>query len=245
MLPALSWQGQNPVDDDGDGLPDTLENGGAINLLRPLANGLPAGLTAEQAFLAYLDKSHLAYDLTTDLGLVDGSGPPLRGHAGVVLAGSERWLPSSLGSELRSYVLNGGKVLSLGIDSLRRTVTLVAARASHPQLPSATDLFGAKPGALVQHSSDLITVIRDGLGIFSGTSGAFAGFSSYQPIASVAGPAQIVSEAGATDTTPSIVGYQLGRGAVVEIGLPTFASSLAHNVDSQELLSRLWTVLRG
>ena len=68
VLPALTWQGLNPVDDDGDGVPDTLENGGPITLDRPLANGFPAGAVDEAGLLAYLDKTHRAYDLTTDVG---------------------------------------------------------------------------------------------------------------------------------------------------------------------------------
>ena len=32
VLPALTWQGYNPVDDDGDGLPNTLSSGQPIKL---------------------------------------------------------------------------------------------------------------------------------------------------------------------------------------------------------------------
>jgi hypothetical protein len=56
-------------------------------------------------------------------------------------------------------------------------------------------------------------------------------------------PARIVAEAGTTSQTPSIVGYRLGSGAVLDIGLPAFTASLAHDVDTQELLRRLWTIL--
>ena len=52
-----------------------------------LADGLPPGFADEAAFLAYLDKAHLPYDLTTDLALINGTGPKLAGHTGVVLAG--------------------------------------------------------------------------------------------------------------------------------------------------------------
>ena len=53
------WQGLNPVDDDHDGIPNTLANGGPIELQRPLANGLPPGFGDEAALIAYLDRSHL------------------------------------------------------------------------------------------------------------------------------------------------------------------------------------------
>jgi len=250
VLPALTWQGLNPVDDDGDGIPNTLDAGGPIRLARPLAGGLPAGFPDEAALLAYLDKSHHPYDLSTDLALIDGSGPAIAGHSGVVLAGSERWLPSSLGSALRTYIQGGGKLLSLGIDSLRRGVKVGqsgpgGAEALQPTPPGSPDALGARPAALVPHSTELITESRDGLGIFSGTAGTFPGFHSYQPIPSVAPPAQIASAAGVSDMQPSIIGYQLGRGIVVEVGLPGLGSSLAQNVNSQELVDRLWTVLSG
>jgi hypothetical protein len=244
VLPALTWQGLNPVDDDGDGLPNTLEAGGPIALNRPLADGFPAGAVDVAGLLAYLDKSRRTYDLTTDVGLLQGFGPTLQGHSGVILAGSERWLPASLQSTLRAYVENGGNVASFGIDSLRRAVTVQGERAFHPTPPSAVDALGAAPGPLVVHSTALTTVIPpDRLGIFSKTSGAFPGFDSYQPIRMVTAPGQGESKAGATTSAPSIVGYRLGRGVVVDVGLVGFGSRLAHNVDAQELVDGVWKLL--
>lgn len=146
VLPALTWQGLNPVDDTGDGIPSTLAAGDPITLSRPLARGLPSGFSDEAGLLAYLDGAHRAYTLTTDLGLIDGSGPALSGHATVILAGSERWLPSATMAALRGYVTSGGHVLSLGTDSLRRTVTVAGGRALDPGAPRATDAFGVRPG---------------------------------------------------------------------------------------------------
>jgi len=249
VLPTLTWQGENPVDDDHDGIPNTLENGGPVNLLRPLANGLPAGFDDEAAFLAYLDESHLAYDLTTDFALIAGSGPPISRSRAVVLAGSERWVPSSFGATLRSFVQRGGRVLSLGIDSLHRGVTVritaQSATALHPTGPSKYDVFGARPGPLQTHNRDFILVIKDRLGIFSTTAAAFPGFSSFQPFASVAEPAgPIESAAGTSTSTATIIGFRRGRGIVVQIGLPGFGTSLIRgNTDTQELIRRLWTVL--
>lgn len=243
VLPALTWQGLNPVDDDGDGVPDTLENGDSIALDRPLANGFPAGAVDEAGLLTYLDKTDRSYDVTTDVGLISGFGPSLQGHTGVILAGSLRWMPGSLMSTLRAYVANGGHVVSIGTDSMLRSVTVAAQHALRPTKPAAADPLGAKPGPVVLHSDNLITVIRDGLGIFSQTSGAFPGFHNYQSIRSVAAPGQVESEAGATTSAPSIVGYRLERGTVVDIGLIGFGSSLAHNVDAQELTNSLWKML--
>ena len=245
VLPALTWQGRNPVDDDGDGMPNTLDAGLPIELARPLAGGLPAGFADEADFIAYLDRSHLPYDLTTDIALIRGAGPPLAGHAAVVLAGTERWVPASFGPALRSYVQAGGHLLSFGIDSMLRGVTVQGAAALDPTAAAGTDPLGAHPGAVVSNSKELITVIRDGLGIFSGTSGAFPGFGSFQPITSIAQPGEILSEAGISDTNPSIVGYRLDRGLVVDVGLVGFGSRLARNIDAKELVNRLWQVLSG
>ncbi len=242
VLPALTWQGENMADDDGDGLPNTLQDGGPVKLQRPFEQGLPSGFGDEEAFLTYLDRTHLSYDLTTDLGLING-GATFSGHNAVVFAGSERWLPISIGSGLRNYVERGGHVLSLGIDSLRRTVAIVGGQAVHPSAPSAADALGAKPGPLSTGNTALVLVIRDGLGIFSSTSGAFSGYPNQQPFPTVAPPGQIESEAGTSNRTPSIIGYRLGNGEVVNIGLVGFGSSLAHNVDARELVSRLWSVL--
>ncbi len=243
VLPALTWQGENPVDDNGDGMPNTLDAGGPVDLSRPLADGLPAGIDDEAALLAYLDRAHLSYDLTTDLGLIDGAGPSLNGHAAVVFAGSERWLPPSFGAELRAYVTKGGNVLAIGGDSMLRGVQISGTTASNPSAPASADVLGAQPGPSVVHSRDLITVLRDGLGIFTTTSGAFAGYPAFTTVARVDPPGRLASAAGTSDSTQSIVGYHLGNGIVVDIGLGGFGTSLRHNVDAQELIARLWKVL--
>jgi hypothetical protein len=242
VLPALTWQGLNPGDEDGDGIPDTLAAGYPVRLARPFPNGLPAGIADEAALLEYLDRFHRPYDLTTDVGLIEGIGPTLGGHAGVVLAGSERWLPATLLAALRTYVLAGGHVLSFGLDSLRGRVDVRSGYARDPTGPAPSDALGAAFGPL-RSGSGLITVVTDGLRIFTGTSGALSVPGAYEPVTGVAHPGQISSQAVTSSGDAPIVGYQLGRGLVVDVGLESFASSLARNVDAQELLSRIWTVV--
>ncbi len=243
ILPALTWQGLNPVDDEGDGVPNTLANGGPIRLYRPFADGLPAGFGDIAGLLADLDRAGLPYDVTTDLALLQGRGPSLAGHTGVVLAGSERWIPPSLAASLRSFVVDGGHLLSLGIDSMLRGVRVSGGTAADPTAPVATDPLGGKPGALVTRNTDLITVIEDRLNIFSTTSGAFTGYSSFQPIR-VAAPGKLLSAAGITNSSTAIVGYSLANGWVVDVGLAGFGSSLRHNLDARELVMQLWRQLR-
>jgi hypothetical protein len=240
VLPALTWQGENPVDDDGDGMPNTLLDGGPVRLARPLAFGMPAGVGDEAALLAYLDRSHLSYDVTTDVGLLDRVGPGLTAYRGVVLNGSQRWQSVGVGSALRSYVQGGGRVASVGLDSLRRGVVVRAGVASHPSAAADADLFGVRVGRLVTGNRELITSIVDHLGLFFTGSGAFPGYSSFAVLQPPRAP---LSSAGTSDQTLSIVGFGLGRGTVVEVGLAGFGASLSGNVDAQEFVGRLWEVL--
>jgi hypothetical protein len=245
VVPALTWQGLDPVDEDGDGIPDTLLNSSRLQLQRPLVDGPPPGYADEAALLSYLDSAHYPYDLTTDLGLIEGRGPALSGHSAVILAGSEEWLPSSLAVALRRYVQRGGHLVSLGLGSLQRSVKVSGGVVSDPTLPVTTDALGARTGRLTRTGGQLIAVINDQLGIFSTTSGVLAGFHSYQPITGVAPPGQILSQAGISAGASAVLGYSLGQGTVVDIGLPGFGSALAHDVDAKELWNRLWTVLVG
>ncbi len=243
VLPALTWQGLNRVDDTGDGLPNTLSNGGPINLDRPLVYPPPAGIADEAGLVAYLDASHRLYSLTTDLGLIRGVGPRLAGHSAVVLAGSERWLPSSEMAALRSYVRAGGHVLSLGVDSLRRGVTVAGNRALDPTAPSATDALGARLGGLAAKTVAPVAVASDGLGLFTGVTAPLAGFRTYQPVLSVAAPGHIESSAAPMGGSPAIVGYGLGAGIVVDLGVPRFGAALSGDAAARQLIDQIWTVV--
>ena len=82
VLPALTWQGRNDVDDYGDGLPDSLARERKARVQRPFAGGrLPIGFKSGEAnLLAYLDRNQLRYELTTDLALARAGGAPLEDH---------------------------------------------------------------------------------------------------------------------------------------------------------------------
>jgi hypothetical protein len=234
VLPSLTWQGLNPVDDNGDGIPDTLSGGGPVELARPLAGEAPAGFADAAGLVAYLERTHRSYDLTTDLGLVQGVGPALSGHALVVLAGSERWLPASLAASLRSYVAHGGRVLSLGIGSLLRSVRIRGSRALDPSPPARVDSLGARPGRPVSARGARLTVARDDLGLFRGAAAKLGGFTSVQPFTA---PAPVLSAAGTGPGQDAAVAYRLGRGTVIDVGLVGFGSALGRNRGAQALLS--------
>jgi hypothetical protein len=239
VVPALTWQGENPVDDDGSGLPETLAAGDRIDLQRPLVSGLPNDFVDVTSLLAYLDRQQRPFQLTTDVALAEGVGPRLAGHTGVILDGPMRWTPPSLFAQLQSFARAGGTVLSLGPGALGATARLTASTAGPPHAVDS-DPFGAHPGAVSPVGGNLIAVIDDQLHLF-GSDLAFPGFRAYGLIIPPNGVP--TSLAGPANSTPTIVGLRFGRGIVVEVGLPGFAATLRGNVDSQDLVDRVWQLL--
>jgi hypothetical protein len=242
----LTWMGNSPVDDSGDGLPDTLAAGDPAQLDRPLVDGPPASLGADAALLAYLDSLHLSYQLTTDVALAEGAGPSLAGRSGVLFPDGSHFLPASLAagpSGLPAFVRAGGRILTLGTGTFggvsRLTGSATAARAATPDLPAA-DPFGAARGPITPTGGQLIPELRDALGLF-GSGLAFSGFSEYQPVVPPSSPA--VSAAGISEQSAAVVGFSYGKGIVIEVGLPNFATTLAHDYDSQQLLDNAWHLL--
>ena len=243
VLPMLSWIGNTPVDDSGDGLPDTLQGGTGVTLSRPLVEGPPASLGDDAELLNYLNSRHDTYQLTTDVALAEGTGPSLVDRWGVLFGDGEDFLPTALGSVVTGFVKAGGRVLTLGSGALRGTSQIsgypAAPRAAAP-VTSKTDIFGAQHGPLTATRGDLITELADDLNLFGGAV-AFTGFSHYQPIEPPAGVP--VSAAGIASGSPAIVAFRSGSGTVAEVGLPNFGASLKHHVDSQELLDDVWQLL--
>lgn len=252
VLPAITWQGLNRVDDDGDGLPNTLDAGprATARLSRPFADGMPAAIeSGEGALLRFLDDELVRYDLTTDAALALGAGPPLGGHSGVVLAGDARWITPQLRDKLRRYVADGGRVWSLGTDSLRRWVRLRPdGTLAGPTAPRATDALGARPRQPLERPDEPmeITTYEDdpSLDLFEGTGGAFPGYDAYETLAGVVPGARPLSAAGAEAGIPVIAAWQLGDGLAIHTGLPQLAAK-AHDgdLDAAALVRRIWQIL--
>jgi hypothetical protein len=246
VLPATTWQGRNAVDDDGDGLPDTLELGGPVALNRVLAgDGLPVGVSEREApLLAHLDRGGMRYDLTTDVALAGGVGPQLDGHQGVLLAGDTVWLTDDVRRRLRSFTASGGTLVSTGTGSLRRTVEQTATELRDPSAPAAQDAFGARLGDVRRRAVDLSILDDDpGLQLFAGGPGLFPGVPSWEPTTAVGGEAEAVSTAVTPDGTPVVVAARFGDGLVVRPGMPAFASRLSRDRATAELMGRMWTLL--
>ena len=256
VLPALTWQGRNPVDDDGDGMPNTLDGDGrdaTAALLRPYAHGLPATIrTQEGALLRFLDDDLLRYDLTTDAALAAGEGPSLDDYPAVVLAGDSRWITPQLRRQLRRKVETGGRVWSLGTDALRRTVQLRDGVLSQPSAPAPTDALGARPVQPLETAPEeapatMTAYLNDpSTPLFDGTSGQFPGWTSWETLASVLPDAELTDAAGPQAEVPVVAAWRLGDGLAIHSGLPGLSRRAADgDADAGALVRALWTRVAG
>ncbi|MCW2996641.1 MAG: hypothetical protein JWN65_190 [Solirubrobacterales bacterium] len=243
VLPAITWQGRNPIDDDGDGEPNVLDRGLPVRLQRVFSgNGLPAGFTENEApLMTYLDRRRHRYDLTTDIALTTPAAPDLRRYRGVLIAGDARWLPTGVGRALRAFARQGGTVVSMGTDSLRREVRLTARqRLIDPTPPAATDLFGARLGAVLRGNTAPIENILDKIDLFKGGTGSFSGYAAYEPTLDLGSEARPVAAAVDGAGRRVIVAASFGKGLVVRTGLPGFATRLNSDRNAAALMESLW-----
>ncbi len=248
VLPAITWQGINPLDDDGDGWPNTLTHGLPVRKERILVNGLPEDLVKHVApLLIYLDRNGLRYDITTDLALAEGVGPRLENHTGVVLAGDTRWLPASTQKALVSWVRKGGKLATFGVESLRRQVRLTKNRIVDPTTAARTDAFGARLGAVADESGTTLTIFKDDIDLFAGNvyggTGVFSGYDAFEPLLSAGPGADVVASAATDDGRQVIVAERVGDGLVIRFGLPQLTERLKTPGNETELVRRTWTLL--
>lgn len=249
VLPTLTWQGLNPIDDDFDGFADTLETARSVKLDRPMARGeLPRGFGSEVApLLRFLDREKLAYDLTTDLALVEGEGPALGNAPGVAIGGSARWIPGPLAGRLRSYVDEGGKLASFGADSLRRTARIEDGAARRTGAPRAANVLGERIRRLLRTSAAPLAVDVDSLGLFAGGDSFVGEFTLFEPSAGLPAGAEPLTAAGRDPEEPDLVAYKLGKGLVIRMGTPQWAAQLSRDRLGLELpraTTRLWSVLQ-
>jgi hypothetical protein len=249
VLPAMTWQVRNPVDDDGDGQPNLLDRGLPVRAGRVLAgDGLPAGFAQRDApLLAWLARTGRRFDVTTDVALAAGSGPRLAGHKGVLLTSDTRWLPSRVQQRLRQFVRGGGTVASLGLDSLRRQVRLSPrGRLIDPTPAAPTDLFGGRLGVFTRSSEPVtLTEASDRIELFAGTDGEFGGWHALEPLAGAGDQARLVSAAVTEAGRAPITAARFGRGLVLRYGLPELPTELTRDETdpTTALMARTWTLL--
>jgi hypothetical protein len=241
IVPAITWQGRNPVDDDLDGFADTLDVSPSVPLSRPLAGGaLPAGFDRRiEPLLAFLQRRRLRYDIDTDVGLVrQGGAPDVEARTGVLLAGDERWLPAAAGRALRDYVERGGTVVSLGTDSLRREVRLGPRELAAPTGPREETIFGEDTEPADSLLAPLVST-RDDLGLFTGTDGVVGLFTRFEQ-AEPADGATLLVNAGRDPAKPAFAAYRVGRGLFIRVGTPQWSRALRSRPEVAGVMQRIW-----
>jgi len=268
VLPTISWVGSDTIDDDGDGLPNSLTAGATVRHPRPASGldgtGLAPGFAEQSApLLAFLDRSRIRYDVTSDLALADSSDPRATDRQGVLLAGPARWVPRASAARLRRYVQRGGRLASFGEETLRRGVTVGPGRLMRPTQPSATDAFGARllPVRRLERPVSLVPISDDpGLRLLEGTSASLEGFRILEE--SLPGgrrgldlrvgvgedrgeEAPIDPETGAPEAPrPALTGSRLGSGVVIRVGLPEWGRHLRDDADVQQITRNVADILR-
>ena len=247
VLPAMTWQGLNPVDDDADGFADTLAGGGPVRLGRAFARGgPPAAFDSEVVpLLGYLETDRLAYDLTTDVALARGEGPDLADAPGVAFAGSALWLPEELLQELRDYVDGGGRLASFGADAFRRRVTLSGDVLGDPSARRAEDAFGERT-QLLRTGPAPLEVFQDDLGLFEGLTNLIGDFTVFELSRGLATDARRVAAAGRDAGEPAFIAYDLADGTVIRSGSPQWARGLEPSelgVEVPQVMNRIWRLL--
>jgi hypothetical protein len=245
ILPVVTWQARNPVDDDRDGFADTLPRASSVRSERPWSRGeLPSGLRTEAGpLLRFLDRERRPYELTTDLALASGTGPALRGRPGVLVAGSERWVPRRVARSLRAWVEGGGRLASVGTDAFRRRVRVAPGRLEDPTAPRAVNALGERT-ALRAGAPEGMEVLRTGrLGLLRATA-SLGPFDRVEESRGLERGATLVAAAGPRGR-PAFVAYELGRGIVVRTGAVGWAGALRRDPDVRRVSRRTWALLRG
>jgi hypothetical protein len=276
VVPTISWLGTDKVDDDGDGLPNTLDSGGPVKWPRVLdaGHGLPPAFVAETApLLVFLDRARIRYDLTSDLALARSDEPRAPDRAGVVLAGSLRWIPRTLGRRLRRYVEDGGRLASFGTESMRRGVQLGEDDLSRPTQPTSTDPFGARLGPVIaprpgddgKTPLPLTALAEDpSLGLLTGSDGTLPAFGRLEESAKAADAAdarlltavgQDVSEGERAkaeakgvlprEALPALAATRIGKGMVIRVGLTQWARRASADREVAQITRNIVDILRG
>ncbi len=252
ILPAMTWQGDNPVDHDHDGFADTLDRSRATSLAQPFPGGrLPTALGTQAApLLDFLERARHPYDLTTDVALARGTGPALGNAPGVAFAGDARWLTRDLLRRLRAYVEGGGRVAAFGADSFKRSVRLRGDELFDPSRRRRVNVFGERTELVRTTGGEgaPMEVFGDELGLFAGLDSFFGDFTLFEESLGLPDGTSARESAGRDEAKPALVGYDLGEGLVLRTGTPQWARELRLsqlNVEVPRATERIWELLAG
>ncbi|MGB1583945.1 MAG: hypothetical protein ACPHCI_09195, partial [Solirubrobacterales bacterium] len=167
-------------------------------------------------------------EATTDFALGTGdAAAALKGRKAVLFAGDERWITPQLGSALRQFVADGGRVAFFAPEAFRRTVRISGDVISGPSDVRQRDIFGEATRTSVVAPAPLVS-FADELGLFQGLTGQFTDFeqSESRPRA-----AEVLTAAGREEGKPAVVAYRLGKGLVIRVGVPGWQAELRGSGD--------------
>jgi hypothetical protein len=249
VVPAMTWQGQNPVESNRDGWPDTLDTGDNVPLARGFLHGRPPRSVATDTVstLEFLSRIRANFDLTTDVALAAGKAPAIAGHNGVLFAGGERWLTPMLNLQLRRFVSGGGTVVSFGEDVLRRGVDLKQGMLVDPTRRRRADIFGERATSFTSPDAPLV-LSQDKLGIFTGSDGFIGSFTHFER-SDALDPRAALLTAGSRPPLPNevdkpdFVAYTLGKGLVIRVGTEQWPAALSQSPEVANATRRMWTLL--
>jgi len=260
VVPTMTWLGTEPVDEDADGVLNEFATGESVSWPRVQPGGPPADLKDNVApLLRFLDAAHVRYDLTSDLDLALSRSPRATDRTGVLLAGSERWIPRGYARRLRDYVDEGGRLASIGTDTLRRGIQLradadgMAGQLLRPTQDSSQDVFGARLQP-IRHTNAPVTLTLIGggpnYGLLQGFDGDLGGFATLEESDPPnADHGRLLAALGVETATeqdsstlppparPAIAATQIGKGVYIRIGLPAWTHRLGNRTVGQITLN--------
>ncbi|MBJ7458416.1 MAG: hypothetical protein JHD02_04430 [Thermoleophilaceae bacterium] len=231
VQPAIAWQAANQVDVTGDGFPDPFQQlppgkqlRVQLNRFLALQTGTPGFAQNEGALAAYLTSSQpgLGAQTTTDAALAANPVAALKSHDAILFTGDERWITAELGVALRAFVQRGGRVAFFSQDAFRRTVALGTTQLSGPSDHRQRDIFGETVENVTQAPAPVIA-FKDDLGLLRGPTGLF---TTFQQSVQQARGAAILTAAGREAGAPALIGYRLGKGTVIRVGVRGWSGQL-------------------
>jgi hypothetical protein len=261
VVPTMTWTGTEAVDEDHDGVFNTFATGAPVSWPRVQPHGPPADLVATVGpLLRFLDRAGVRYDLTTDLDLALSRSPRASDRPGVLLVGAERWIPRSYARRLRDYVADGGRLASIGVESLRRGITVranaarTAGRFVRPTEPSVTDPFGTRFQPVRRTDAPTTLTVIDGdpaSPLLEGFDGSLEGFSVLEESDPPRGERERVAAALGVENAPveeetdelppplrpAVVATEIGDGVMIRVGLPEWSERLGDRQVAQITLN--------
>jgi hypothetical protein len=139
-------------------------------------------------------------------------------------------------------VQGGGKVASFGSDAFRRRVNVTDQLLTDPSRPERTNVFGERTTPFRSEPAPLVRE-RDTLKLFEGTDGLIGLFDSFERSDGLIGGTKLETSAGRDPGKPVFVGYRLGDGVVVRVGVRGWAAALDDGEEEAKVTRRIWALL--